>query len=182
MAQQGDAVAKRYAEAVFGLAREGGTEDAWRADLGSLAELVSDPAVAAYLANAKISDANKERLVRTGLQDVTPAAMNLALLLLQRDRFSYAPEIATIYDRLLDEARGIAIAEVTTAVPLSEDARQLVAERLRQVTDSREVRLQTRVDPALIGGMVVRIGDRLIDGSTRTKLVQLKRSLAGAAR
>lgn len=176
-----DIAAKRYAEAVFGIASDTRTEDQWRQDLASIAELARFPGVEAFLNNAKVTPAEQQRLIDTGLRDLSPQAINLARLLLQRGRLLLAPQIAYEYDRMLDAARNIQHAEVTTAVPLDEASRRAVLERLRQLSGATEIRLETRVDPDIIGGMIARIGDRLIDGSTRTRLVQLKRSLAGAA-
>ncbi len=177
-----DVAAKRYAEAVFAIARDEGTEDAWRDDLSTLRELVDNPQAAAFFASGRTSEDQKRQLVEAVLRGTQPLALNLARLLLQRGRLGLAPQIAAEYDQMLDAARGIRHAEVTTAVPLTDAERAAVVERLRGLTGAREVRLETRVDPGLIGGMMARIGDRLIDGSTRSRLLQLKRSLAGAAR
>jgi F-type H+-transporting ATPase subunit delta len=181
MAVAHDTAANRYAEAAFGIAREDGAFDRWRADLASIAELAEHPQAGPFLAAERVLEADKRRLLERAL-DISPLAMNVALMLLQRGRLPLAPQILAAYDRLLDEQRGIVNAEVTTAVPLDDGARQMVSERLRQLTGANEIRITTRIDPSLIGGMVARVGDRLIDGSTRTRLIQLKRALAGEAR
>lgn len=175
-----DIVARRYAEAVFAIATDHGTHDQWRDDLRSLAELIRHPQAGPFLTSFRVSREDKHRLLERAL-DVSPLAMNLALLLLQRDRLALAPRIAAEYELMLDTARGVARAEVTTAVPLGPEEERAVAEHLRQLTGAREVRLSTRVDPSIIGGVIARIGDRLIDGSTRTRLIQLRRTLAGEA-
>ncbi len=171
-------LARRYAEAVFAIASEHGTQDQWRDDLRSLADLVRHPQAGRFLTSFRVSRDEKRRLLERTL-DVAPPARNLALLLLQRDRLALAPRIAAAYEQMLDAARGVAHAEVTTAVPLGPEDEQTVAEHLRRLTGAREVRLTTRVDPSIIGGVIARIGDRLIDGSTRTRLIQLRRTLAG---
>ena len=173
--------ARRYAEAVYAIARDSGTQDQWREDLASIAQFVEYPQVSGFLDDAKVSEEDKGRLLQRAL-DISPLGMNLARLLLQRSRLSLAPEILGEYDRMLDVERGVARARVTTAVPLSPGEGQAVAERLRVLVGAQEVRLETEVDPSLIGGMVARIGDRLIDGSVRTRLVELKRNLAGTSR
>jgi F-type H+-transporting ATPase subunit delta len=180
MAEKGrpDIAARRYAEAVFAIATDHGSHDQWREDLRSLADLVRHPQAGPFLTSFRVSRDEKRRLLERAL-DVSPLAMNLALLLLQRDRLALAPRIAAAYEQMLDAARGIAHAEVTTAVPLAPEDERTVAEHLRRLTGAREVRLTARVDPSIIGGVIARIGDRLIDGSTRTRLVQLRRTLAG---
>lgn len=174
--------ARRYAEAAFGIARDTGTEDQWRADLDAIAELAEHPQAAPFFASGRVSEDDKRRLLERALADLSPLAMNLARILLNRGRLTLAPQIAAAYNAMLDAERGIQHALVTTAVNLSDAERQAVARRLQELTGAREVQLETRVDPSIIGGMIVRIGDRLIDGSTRTKLVELKRSLAGMTR
>ncbi|MBI2761072.1 MAG: ATP synthase F1 subunit delta [Chloroflexi bacterium] len=176
-----DPAANRYAEAAFGLATDSGTQDQWREDLASIAELVEHQRAGPYLLSERTSEADKVLMLERSL-DISPLAMNLARILLQRGRLHLAPRVAAAYDRMLDQQRGIEHAEVTTAVSLSEAEQRAVAERLKQVTGAQEVRMSSKVDPALIGGMIARIGDRLIDGSTRTRLIQLKRSLAGDTR
>lgn len=177
-----DIAAKRYAAAVFSMASDSGAQDQWRDDLAAIAELAEHPQAATFLASERASYAEKRRLVETVLRDISPLAMNLAQLLLYRGRLGLAPQIAAEYDRMLDAARGIVRAKVTTAVPLGDAERRAVAERLRQLTGAREVQLETQVNPSLIGGIVARVGDHLIDGSARTRLLQLKRALAGDAR
>jgi F-type H+-transporting ATPase subunit delta len=176
-----DSAANRYAEAAFGLATDSGTQDQWRDDLASIAELVEHPQAGPYLLSERTSDTDKLRLLERSL-DISPLGMNLTRMMLHRGRLHMAPQVSAAYDRMLDKQRGIEHAEVTTAVPLSEAEQRAVAERLKQITGAREVRMSNRVDPALIGGMIAQVGDRLIDGSTRTRLIQLKRSLAGDTR
>ncbi len=173
--------ARRYAEAAFGIARDRGTYAQWQEDLSSIAQLVDDPTAGPYLASLRVGEADKRRLLERAL-DIGPLAKNLALLLLQRGRLHLAGQLSAEFERLYNAEHGIALAEVTTAVPVSDAEERAIAARLQEITGAREVRLQTRVDPAIIGGMVARVGDRLIDGSTRTRLVQLRRALAGESR
>ena len=175
-------VARRYAEAAFGIASDSGALDAWRDDLASIAELAQHSQAGQYLASGRISDADKRTLVQRALADLSSQALNLALILLQRGRMAIAPQILVEYDRLLDEARGIQRAVVTTAIPLGDTEQRAIAAQLQAMTGAREVQIETRVDPEIIGGVVARVGDRLIDGSVRTRLLQLKRTLADAAR
>ena len=99
--------------------------------------------------------------------------LNLARILVHRGRTALAAQIAEAFQELADAARGIAHAEVTTAVPLSEGEAKAVAEKLAEIT-GKQVVVQTRVDEGIIGGLVARIGDRLIDGSTRSRLAALR--------
>ena len=88
-------------------------------------------------------------------------------------------DIADEYQRLLDSHRGIEQAEVTTAIPLDDEDKQRLAEYLGAVV-GKKVMLKPKVDSGLIGGIVARVGDKLLDGSTRSKLAALREQLAGA--
>jgi F-type H+-transporting ATPase subunit delta len=176
------ASARRYAEAVFEIASETGSFDAWSNDLRTVAEFVVEPDVARILASGKVPRSEKLRLLSAALEGRTgPLGWNLVQLLEQRGKTDLAPEIERLFRERVDDARGIAHAVVTTAVPLSHEERQLVTSRLSTLT-GKQVEVRPVVDEAIIGGMVARIGDELIDGSTRSRLVALKRRLEGAVR
>jgi F-type H+-transporting ATPase subunit delta len=173
-----EVAAKRYAQAAFDIARERDELDRWVEDLRVIADLAAQPSVVEVLASSRVPFEDKERLLRSGLADVSPLALNLARLLVQKGRMALAGQVWDEYQRLLDEHRGRAQALVLTAVPLSEDEERAVAQRLRELT-GKEIVLEGRVDPEILGGLVARVGDRLIDGSTRTRLLALRRQLAG---
>ena len=173
-----EAAAKRYAQAAFDIARETDELDRWVEDLRAIADLAAQPGVVEVLASSRVPFEVKERLLRSGLADVSPLALNLARLLVQKARIALAGQVRDEYQRLLDEYRGMAQALVLTAVPLSEDEERAVAQRLRELT-GKEIVLEGRVAPEILGGLVARVGDRLIDGSTRTRLLELRRQLAG---
>lgn len=172
--------AKRYAQAVFSLARENGSFDQWQADLARLDALVSDERAARYLESPSVSVADKQKLLDTGLADSSSEVRNLARLLLQRHRLGIVPEMVEFFDAAVLEHRGIAIAEVTTAEPLDERAQQIVRERLSRIV-GRNVELRLKTDPAIIGGIVARVGDQLIDGSVVNQLRRLRSRLAATS-
>jgi len=171
--------ARRYAEAAYEIAREAGAEQAWSEGLALMAAVFSDPQMAAVMQEARISTADKMALAERTLAGADPLVLNLARLLVHRGRTALAAQIAEAFQELADAARGVAHAEVTTAVPLSEDEARAVAEKLGEIT-GRQVVVETRVDEGIIGGLVARIGDKLIDGSTRSRLAALKRRLQEA--
>ncbi len=175
-----DIAAKRYAEAAYLLAREDGKEQAWSAGLSALASLFGDEQAKTLLENTRVPAIEKLRLVERALAGADPLVLNLARLLLRRGRTSLGPHIAEAFQALIDEAKGISHATVTSAVPLSAEDRRAVEQRLREITGG-DVIIETKVDEGILGGLVVRIGDRLIDGSTKSRLLALKRRLAGAA-
>lgn len=168
--------AKRHAQAVFQLALERGELEKWLEDLNTIATTLSEPQLMAILESPKVHLDEKMELLRRCLPGVSQLALNLVYLLVARRRLRLIDQIVSEYQRLADAYQGVEHAEVTTAIPLDEEDRQRLSERLAELTGTRIV-LSTRVDPNVIGGFVVRIGDRLIDGSTKSKLDSLRKSL-----
>jgi F-type H+-transporting ATPase subunit delta len=174
-----DVAAKRYAEAAYLIARQDGKEEVWSSGLAGMAALFGDDRARAVFENARVPAAQKLALVERALAGVDPLVLNLAQLLVRRRRTSLGPQIAQAFQELIDEAKGISHAIVTSAVPLNEQDRAAVQRRLIEITGG-QIAMETEVDESILGGLVVRIGDRLIDGSTKNRLLALKRRLAGA--
>jgi F-type H+-transporting ATPase subunit delta len=170
-------LARRYAEAYFSLAQEAGDIAGWREQLAGVNEALGDPAVSDALANPKTSLSER---VRQGLQlldGVSPEARNLARLLIERRRIGIVGEILAHYDALTDRASGIVRVEVTTAVQADAALEQRIRDSLSKQLGS-DVQTTVRSDPSIVGGLVIRIGDRVIDDSLRTHLQQLQAALA----
>jgi len=104
---------------------------------------------------------------------VSQSACNLALLLAKRGRFGILPDVSARYDELVRESRGIVAATVTTPAPLSQSELAAVKARVEQLAGA-QVELTTATDPSLLGGVTVRIGDRLIDDSLQGRLARLR--------
>jgi F-type H+-transporting ATPase subunit delta len=111
---------------------------------------------------------------------VSRPVLNLILLLLRRGRIEDLPRVAAEFRRLDNERKGITTATATTALPLKADEVQALTTRLEQFTGGR-VELDVKVDPSLLGGLVVRVGDRMIDGSVRGRLERLRTRLVSGA-
>jgi F-type H+-transporting ATPase subunit delta len=171
--------ARRYGEAAFQIAREAGTEDAWSQGLALMAAAFSDPQVESVMSETRIPYERKVELVEAALAGVGPLVLNMAKLLVHRGRTSLAPQIAEAFQELADAQRGIAHALVTTAVPMSDTETKAVADKLSEISGV-QVTVTPDVDESIIGGLVARIGDKLIDGSTRSRLQALKRRLEEA--
>ena len=170
---------RRYAQAVFSIALERGELDRWQSDLKRVASLGEDAVFRAWLESPKFHFDDKAKLVSEWLGDVNPLALNLAYLLITRGRLSMVGDIADEYQRLLDSYRGIEQAEVITAIPLDDEDKMRVEEQLSSLA-GKKVMLKPEVDSSLISGVLVRIGGKLLDGSTRSQLEALRRKLASA--
>jgi len=159
--------AKRHAQAAFQIALERKELEAWRGDLEQLSEVVKDPLLFAFLESPRIHFEEKARILRQresprihfeekarilrqSLEGLNPFVINLVLLLVSRGRLHLVSDMVIEYGRLVDEHRGMV---------------------------GREIVLTTRVAPAIIGGLVARVGDKLIDGSTKSRLLALRESL-----
>jgi len=169
--------ARRYSQAVFNIALERNELDRWQPDLRKIASLGEDTVFIALSENPKIRFEDKAKLIAERLGDINPLALNLVYLLVTRGRLTMAGDIADEYQRLLDSYRGIEQAEVITAVPLDDKDKKRLEEHLGVVVGKKVV-LKSRVDSSLIGGIVARIGGKLLDGSTHSKLMALRNELA----
>jgi F-type H+-transporting ATPase subunit delta len=170
--------ARRYAQAAFGIATDSGSISKWRAELDDVASVLTDSGIAPVLADTQKPLDERLALVERAL-DVSPLAMNFAKLLVSKGRSTDARAIADAFARMADEHDGIAHAEVTTAVPLAPEQLSAIATRL-STTFGKDVRAEGVVDPAILGGIVVRVGDKLVDGSIRTRLKRLRLELEGS--
>ncbi len=172
------ASAIRYAKAVFQLAVDRNELENWLEDLTQLADSITNQEFGEILAAPRIAASQKERIVREALgSSVGPLALNLMFLLVSRNAIHSLPEVADRYQEMLDAHRGIERAEVVSAVPLDDAQRDSVADMLER-TSGKEIRLSARVDPEILGGMVIRVGDRVMDGSARTRLQSMRREIA----
>ncbi len=173
---------RRYAEAAFEIARRDGTLDAWLASLERAVAVTRDPRVAGVVDSPAIPfAARREILERLFADELEPPARNLVLLLAQRGRLGSLPAVTGQFRSLLHRERGIVGARVASAVPLEPAELQAIAAHVQEMTGS-QVDLSTTVDPELIGGVTVRVGDRLIDASVRGSLERLREQLLAGAR
>ncbi len=171
------AIARRYAEAIFGLALKQNTLDRTLEDVQGIAQLFSRHTLAYLLREPRIPAQRKETVLREALSSrVQPTSLNLALLIVQRGLVDLMPNIATELQQMILDYKNQAMAEVTTAAPMDEKQQALVKQALEQRT-GKTILLQTRVNPEILGGVVARVGDQVIDGSVQQRLQILRRQL-----
>ena len=170
--------AKRYAQAAFDIAKQSNTIEIWRTDLDDLAKVLAESDAADLLADARIP-ADRRMAMAERMLDVQPLALNLAKLLIAKGRSLDARWVAQSFNRLADEEIGIVHARVTTAVELTPEQLARIRDRLGDRL-GKTVMAEAVVDPSIIGGLVVQVGDRLVDGSVSTRLKSLRHELEGA--
>lgn len=174
-----DAAARRYAKAIFDLANEQGALEKFTAEIRAVGDVVaqakdlaaalSNPTVAPPVRKAIMSDI----VARLG---VSPTVRNAVLLITDRNRAALLPRIANVLTELADVRAGKVRAEITSAAALSEAQYARVVTSLEKLT-GRKISLVRKVDPTLIGGVVTRVGDKVYDGSVKSRLAEIRQSL-----
>ena len=172
---------RRYATAAFTVAGRTGEYDAWVQSLGEVARVLQIPSARTVFLSPAVPAAQKAAALDRILPNASPLVRNFLHILVERDRLGELPGIAEALRELINIQRGIITADVTTAVPLDAEMEQVVAQRLAAHfgRDATKVTIRSRVDPSIIGGVVARVGDQVIDDSVRGRIERLRRTLAG---
>lgn len=172
-------VARPYAEALFGAVRDDRSGlAAWSELLPEMAQVAAHPEVAAVLSDPRLGNAKRRELF-TGLikSELPQAARNFLELLVENDRLLLLPEIAAQFEQLKNRHEGIAVAEISSAFELSDDqVKELLAGLEKKF--GTKLRAQVSVDPSLIGGVRVAVGDQVLDTSVQAQLARMRDTLA----
>lgn len=169
-----------YARALLEAARDAGAVGVVRADLFDFARALGESqALRSVLGNPQIETAAKHRVVVSLTEGCHPLVRNVLQVLLERGRFAIVGGMRDEFESLVSAEDEVARVGVTSAVELTEATRNKIAARVEAVT-GRRVALETTIDPAIVGGLVLRVGDRIVDGSVRSRIRQLRRKLASA--
>lgn len=177
MAAEATTIARPYAEAAFKRAVETGKLGQWSDALGLLAAVVQDPAMAGLIANPKLGKAQLTELMLDIVGDkLDDEATNLVRLMVENDRLVVAPAVAALFEERKNAQQGTLDVQVTAAFPIDSVQEAALAEALKAKL-GRDVHLTSEQDPELIGGVRIRAGDMVIDGSVRGQLAQLANQL-----
>jgi len=181
MARAGATTARRYAEAAYELARRDATVEQWLAQLDRVASALADPTVVRRLENPRVALSDRHAALTSIFEGgLLPQLSNLLSLVLRRRRLESMLDIAREFRRLYNRAAGITVATATSAAQLDQREVDALRGRLEQISGG-QVELDLRVDPDLLGGVQVRLGDRLLDGSVRGRLERLRGRLAAGS-
>ncbi|HKV58311.1 MAG TPA: ATP synthase F1 subunit delta [Ktedonobacteraceae bacterium] len=171
------AIGRRYAGAMFDIALKQNTVERTLDDVQEIAKLYSKRTLAYLLKEPKVPAQRKESAIRQALASrVLPTSLNLALLVVQRDLVEAMPNIARELAQLVLDYKNQAVAEVTTAAPMDEQQLNGVKQALERNT-GKSILMHTKVQPEILGGVIARVGDQVIDGSIRHRLAVLKQQL-----
>jgi F-type H+-transporting ATPase subunit delta len=172
-------IARPYAKAAFQYARDANAFTGWSQALKTASEIVADPRIAALTKSPSLTSADLASLIIDVAGARLDAGMqNFVRVLAENHRLLLLPEIAAHYESLRSAVENTVDVDVVSAVPL-DAAQSDKLERALSVRLKRVVRMQTSVDPRLLGGAVVRAGDLVIDGSLKGRLERLATELAG---
>ena len=173
-----DAIARRYARALFALAEQQGTLDQVRTALATTVDALSQPGVMRILTGPVPRERKHELLSRiVDGAGAPPLVRDFVLLVAEHGRLKHTPAIRTVFEAMIDEKGGVTRATIKSAAPLSSD---MVDEVTRVFSDMTRRKVVAKVDvvPALIGGVIVEVEGRVYDGSLRTQLDKLQQQMA----
>ncbi|MFP4158735.1 MAG: ATP synthase F1 subunit delta [Desulfobacterales bacterium] len=173
------AIARRYAKALILVGRDDGRAENYREELQGFIDMLDAQPVLEQTVNNPLHDSEKrEKILQAvlGQLDLSAVMKSYIALLFKKKRFDYIRHINEHYNKLADELKGIVRAELVSATELSPDSFEQIRQSLSKMTGS-DVVLESRKDPELIGGVVTKIGDLVLDGSIRTQLKNMRESL-----
>ncbi|HJO60763.1 MAG: ATP synthase F1 subunit delta [SAR202 cluster bacterium] len=173
--------ARRYAQALFLIAEEKGDQEQWLADLELLADSSRNSDFIAFIDSPKIENVKKIEVIKEAFsKSVSEMALNFVSLLATRNSVASLPNIADAFQELVDSEKGVERAEIVSAVKLTDaQERDIVGKLARMV--GKELSVTTYVDESILGGYLARVGDRLVDGSVKTQLENMRRELIRGA-
>ncbi|SDI04081.1 ATP synthase F1 subcomplex delta subunit [Alteribacillus persepolensis] len=175
--------ANRYAGALFDLAKEKGVLEDTRAELETVKNVFQDnEQLLALLHHPKVSHEKKEQLLREGFAGASELVQNMLLLLLEKDRIDNIVLVAESFQQLADEEQKVGHAVVSTVKPLSESERTLISEKFAKKVGKDTLYIENQIDPQLVGGIKVQIGDTIFDGSVKGQLNRMERELVSGKR
>ncbi|WP_040279642.1 ATP synthase F1 subunit delta [Psychroserpens damuponensis] len=171
----GTRAAIRYAKAVLSLAQEQKLEDTINSDMKLIASTIADSKeLKLTLQNPVVRSSVKKSILLEVFKNLNPLSAKLVDTLIENKRISSIGDVATQYNELYDQLKETQVATVTTAVELSDDLRTKVLAKLKELT-GKEVEINSVIDPSILGGFILRIGDIQYNASVANKLNTLKR-------
>jgi F-type H+-transporting ATPase subunit delta len=171
---------KRHAQAVFQIALEKNEVDMWKSHLNTIASTLGYPQILAILEDPKIHFREKQQLVNKLLPGFSQLALNFAYFMVAKQRLTILNQVVAEYENMANSYQGLEHARVITAVPIEKEEQEKLSERLESIIGKR-ILFTSEVNSSIIGGFIAKVGDKLIDGSTRAKLEALKKKLIRTA-
>ena len=171
----------RYAQALFDIARLLHKDEEIEAELEAFSDaLKRSPEIEKFLHNPRLRINEKKKFLQRIYQErrheIYEVLLHFFMILFQKNRFNLVHEIAVSFKRIADEAQGQGVAEISTAAPLGKHQEERVVERLEKMAGYK-IAVKKEIDPSLIGGLLVRVKNRVIDGSVKHQVDILRKEL-----
>jgi F-type H+-transporting ATPase subunit delta len=173
-------IAKRYAKALFEIAEETKKLEKITNDVVFIDSLVrSSRELQLFLKSPIIKEDKKREVLKEIFSDsrVDPVTLKFIMLLVEKKREDILHDIVKVYQQIYDEKMGIVSAEVVTAVEVGERLKKKIEQKILELTGAKKVKASYRVDPSIIGGIVIRVGDTVYDASIRRRIQLLREQL-----
>lgn len=175
-------VVEPYAEALMSLAKSNDLVDQFGDTIRSLIGLIEEtPELRSFLENPVIKDEDKKAVIRQIVGNANQYLVNFLMLLVDRRRIVFVEAIAQKYLELQRKLNNTVLAEITSATELTDEQRQTISDKVKELTSAAGVELSTSIDPELIGGAVIKVGSQVYDASLREQLRRIGLNLTGAA-
>ncbi len=168
---------RRYAQAIFEIAKEKDSLESWMQDLTLLSETSLNPEFVSLVNSPTVASNQKKDFVDKIFSDsISVLGKNLILLLGSNSNFEMVPEITDLFQKMVDADKGVEKAEIISAVKLTKDDEKKIMAMIKLMVN-KDVQLINTVDPKILGGFIATVGDKIIDGSTKSKLSAMRKDL-----
>ncbi|PIG92680.1 ATP synthase F1 subunit delta [Gloeocapsopsis sp. IPPAS B-1203] len=173
-------IVEPYAQALMSVARNNNLTEQFGGDIRALLDILENSEqLRDFLANPFVSVEDKKAVLQRVASEVNPYLRNFLMLLVDRRRILLLKDICQQFLAILRQLNQTVLAEVTSAVDLTDEQQQAVREKVIAMTSAREVELNTKIDPDLIGGVIIKVGSQVFDASIRGQLRRLSLRLSG---
>jgi F-type H+-transporting ATPase subunit delta len=179
MSKDNEVVAKRYAAALFEIAKEQNVLEQVEKDMELVKDVVLNKAdLQSFLAHPKVAVAKKQHIVKESFgPSVSKHVLNTLLLLVERHRGEIIDSLAVEFFKLANEERSVAEAKVYSVKPLSDAEKASLSEVFAKKVGKKTLKIENKIDKNLLGGVKIQIGNRIYDGSISGKLARIERQL-----
>ena len=168
---------KRYAQAIFEIAKEKDSLESWMQELTLLSETSQNTEFVSLVNSPTVASNQKKDFVDKIFSDsISVLGKNLILLLGSNSNFEMVPEITDLFQKIVDADKGVEKAEIISAVKLTKDDEKKIMAMIKLMVN-KDVQLINTVDPKILGGFIATVGDKIIDGSTKSKLSAMRKDL-----
>ena len=169
----------RYAKAILEIADSKNVTSDVSADMALIASTIqSNSELSSFIQNPLVKTDAKKDVVSEVFASVNPVTQSIFQLLLENKRFEILDSIAVEYNKLFDIMNGVEVAKVTTAVPMDAELEAKVSAKIASISSSKKITIENIVDPAILGGFILKIGDKQYNASIADRLQVLKRELS----